>query len=191
MEGGGLRDQALERRGDGLGPAGDRHDVDLLQGDSGSFAYSDDDKTPVNSDTVRFAAEEQERRGELARSITQFLSRLPDTLSLPTSYELAKLPDGELFKYEEMYRFLYETLQEILVKYIPSLHMPSFDQLMEDGPRGGKLGGSLRELLRKDGVYFLGPRLFFEVGNHLSLFAAFASHLGNARYIRAHKMEDL
>lgn len=154
--------------------------------------HTDDDKTPARPEIVaRLAAVDNERRDTLALDIAEFLKKVPETLSIPAYSDLAKLPKEEIQQYEETYRRLDGDLKALLEKHIPSLHLPSFDQLMEEGPSSGNLVKSLRPSFRQEASYLLSARLFPRVANLLSLFAAFAANIGNARYIQEHMREDM
>ncbi len=134
---------------------------------------------------------EKEHREKFSHDISAFLSRLPKMLSLPAAHELARLPRQEIQKYEHMYRFLYEDLKAILERNVSSFHLPSFDQLMEDARNGGRLGSSLREPLLQEVSHLLAQHLFSEVVNHVSLFAAFAANIENAKCIQEHGVGNL
>lgn len=152
------------------------------------LAHVDDDKTPVAEKPEKMEQEAREREVQLALELTRYFARLPEDMSLPASRFLANSSPEEIAAYEEMYRHLDTELKDILRKYatVYTPPLPSFDDFLSlDIYQVRQHTAALRWAVTRYSP-LLPKHLYREVFGNLTLYAAFAENIANAKYIQQH-----
>jgi hypothetical protein len=153
--------------------------------------HEDDDRTPVNPPALE---EELRREREhitgLGNEIAHYFRDVPDSLTIPAAFFLAKETAEYIASLEDVYRHLDTKLKDILRKYVPNIELPSFDELLVGGVASGKLVAQMHGDVKRYFSWLLPNHLFSEVQGQLSLYAAFADNLANAKYLQTMPRED-